>query len=219
MSTRLLVEKSERNSEEYLLQCSVVHHDFHVKSPGIKPKDPGWIASVQPPELWHDMFTIIVLNYFFKWQFLSSFHPSNPVQVSPLQLQWMASSHVRLHSRTNFSFHYFRQAGHGSQRSKECIVLSRSEAGIVGSNPTQDMDVWFVRAFFCVCVVLCIGRGLVTSWSPVQVVLPSVNVQETEKSALCSEVGASSQMGPRGKKNFRQKLRIHSLSLRCIFYI
>jgi hypothetical protein len=31
-----------------------------------------------------------------------------------------------------------------------------------------------VCAFFCVCVVLCLGRGLATSWSPVQGVLPSV---------------------------------------------
>jgi hypothetical protein len=52
------------------------------------------------------------------------------------------------------------------------------------------MDVWCVRAFFCVCVVLCLGRGLATSWSPVQGVLPSVNDQETEKSALCSKSGS-----------------------------
>jgi hypothetical protein len=45
-------------------------------------------------------------------------------------------------------------------------------------------------AFFCVCVVMCLGRGLSTSWSPVQAVLPSVNNQETEQSALCSKVGA-----------------------------
>jgi hypothetical protein len=36
------------------------------------------------------------------------------------------------------------------------------------------MDVWCVCAFFWVCVVLCLGRGLATSWSPVQGVLPSV---------------------------------------------
>jgi hypothetical protein len=35
----------------------------------------------------------------------------------------------------------------------------RSEAGIVGSNPTQGTDVC-VR-LFCVCVVLCVGSGLV----------------------------------------------------------
>jgi hypothetical protein len=29
-------------------------------------------------------------------------------------------------------------------------------------------------SFFCVCVVLCVGRGLATGWSPVQGVLPTV---------------------------------------------
>jgi hypothetical protein len=36
------------------------------------------------------------------------------------------------------------------------------------------MDVWCVYAFFCVCVVLCLGSGLVTGQSLVQGVLPSV---------------------------------------------
>jgi hypothetical protein len=39
-------------------------------------------------------------------------------------------------------------------------VFARSNAGIVGSNPPQDMDVC-VR-LFCVCVVLCVGTGLAT---------------------------------------------------------
>jgi hypothetical protein len=42
----------------------------------------------------------------------------------------------------------------------------------VVSNPTQGMDVCV--HLFCVCVVLSLGRGLATSWSPVQGVLPSV---------------------------------------------
>jgi hypothetical protein len=54
-----------------------------------------------------------------------------------------------------------------------------------------------VCAFFCVCVVLCLGRGLATSRSPVQGVLPSVKDQETEKSALCSKVEARGS-----KKNY-----------------
>jgi hypothetical protein len=34
---------------------------------------------------------------------------------------------------------------------------------IVGSNPTQGMDVWCVcMCLFCVSVVLCLGRGLAT---------------------------------------------------------
>jgi hypothetical protein len=52
------------------------------------------------------------------------------------------------------------------------------------------MDVWCVCAFFCVCVVLCLGRGLASSWSPVQGVLLSVNDQETKKSAQCSKSGS-----------------------------
>jgi hypothetical protein len=75
-------------------------------------------------------------------------------------------------------------------RSKARNVFARSEAEIVGSNPIQGMDVWCVCAFFCACVVLCLGRGLATNWSPVQGVLPSVNDLETDKSALCSKVGA-----------------------------
>jgi hypothetical protein len=80
-------------------------------------------------------------------------------------------------------------AGHGSRAlwGMYCIVFARSEAGIVGSNPTQGLNVWCVCAFFCVFVVLCLGRVLATSWSPVQGVLPSVNDQETKKSALCSK--------------------------------
>jgi hypothetical protein len=87
-----------------------------------------------------------------------------------------------------------------AERSKGCTAFARSETGIVGSNPTQGIDVWYVCWFFCVCVVLCLGRGLATSWSPVRGVLPSMNDQETEKSALCSKVGASSQIGAKKKK-------------------
>jgi hypothetical protein len=74
------------------------------------------------------------------------------------------------------------------ERSKVCTVFARSEARIVDSIPTQGMDVWCVFAFFCVCVVLYLGRGLATSWSPVQGVLPSVNDKETEKSDLYSKL-------------------------------
>jgi hypothetical protein len=87
-----------------------------------------------------------------------------------------------------------------ADRSEACTVFARSKAGIVGSNPTQGMDVWCVCGFFCVCVVLCLVRGLATSWSPVQGVLQSVNYQQTGKSALCSKMGASPQVGVRGSK-------------------
>jgi hypothetical protein len=38
-----------------------------------------------------------------------------------------------------------------AQRSKACTAIARSEAGIVGSNHNQGMDVWyvFIRCFCC----------------------------------------------------------------------
>jgi hypothetical protein len=46
-------------------------------------------------------------------------------------------------------------------RSKARTVLARSNAGIVGSNPTQGMAVCVL--LFCVCVVQCVGSGLATA--------------------------------------------------------
>jgi hypothetical protein len=57
-------------------------------------------------------------------------------------------------------------------RSKAWTVFARSNAGNAGSNPTQAMDVC-VHLFY-VCVVLCVGSGRATGWSPVQGVLPTV---------------------------------------------
>jgi hypothetical protein len=51
-------------------------------------------------------------------------------------------------------------------RPKAWTVFARSDAGIVGSNPTRAIDVC-VRLF-------CVGSGLATGWSPVQGVLPTV---------------------------------------------
>jgi hypothetical protein len=45
-----------------------------------------------------------------------------------------------------------------ADQSKTRTVFARSEAGIVGSNPTQGIDVWCVYAY-----ILCLGRGLATS--------------------------------------------------------
>jgi hypothetical protein len=57
-------------------------------------------------------------------------------------------------------------------RGQSWIVFARSNAGIVGSNPTRCLDIC-VFLFF-VCVVLCVGSGLSTGWSPVQGVQPTV---------------------------------------------
>jgi hypothetical protein len=56
--------------------------------------------------------------------------------------------------------------------SKAWIVIARSNTGIVGSNPTQGIDVCVL--LFCVWVVLCVGSCLMTGWFPVQGVLPTV---------------------------------------------
>jgi hypothetical protein len=58
-------------------------------------------------------------------------------------------------------------------RCKAWTVFARSNTEVVVPNPTRDMDVC-VRLFF-VCVVLCVGSGLATGWSPVQGVLPTVH--------------------------------------------
>jgi hypothetical protein len=82
-----------------------------------------------------------------------------------------------------------------TERSKACTVFTRSEAGILGSNPTRGMDIWCVCAFLCVCVVLCLDRGLATSWSPVQGVLPTV------KWSRNWEISPMLQSGSKRKKN------------------
>jgi hypothetical protein len=45
-------------------------------------------------------------------------------------------------------------------RSKARTFFNRSNAGTVGSNPTQGMDVCL--RLLCVCVILCVGRVLAT---------------------------------------------------------
>jgi hypothetical protein len=57
-------------------------------------------------------------------------------------------------------------------RSEAWTVFARSNTGVVGSSLTWGMDAC-VR-LFCVCVILGVGSGLTTSWSPVQEVLPTV---------------------------------------------
>jgi hypothetical protein len=66
-------------------------------------------------------------------------------------------------------------------RSKARTVFTRSNARIVGSNPTQSMDVC-VR-LFCACVVLCVGSVLSTGWLPVQGVLPTAYMFKKLKKA------------------------------------
>jgi hypothetical protein len=72
--------------------------------------------------------------------------------------------------------------------SKAWTVFALSNAGIVGSIPTQGMDICL--CLFCVCVVLCVGSGLATGWSPVHGVLPSAKKKMiTELSRMSNEYG------------------------------
>jgi hypothetical protein len=50
-----------------------------------------------------------------------------------------------------------------AERCKACTFFAHSEAGIVGSNPKQGMDVWCFCVRECVFLCLCGGRGLATS--------------------------------------------------------
>jgi hypothetical protein len=52
----------------------------------------------------------------------------------------------------------------GNKVAGRWTVFARSNAGIVSSNPTRWIDG---------CVVLCVGSGLATGWSPVQGALPT----------------------------------------------
>jgi hypothetical protein len=57
-------------------------------------------------------------------------------------------------------------------RHKPSSLIVHSNTGIVRSNPTRGLDVC-VR-LFCACVVMCVGSGPATDWSPVQGVLQTV---------------------------------------------
>jgi hypothetical protein len=86
------------------------------------------------------------------------------LHVSSLKLETLCSS------ETSGSFPIIRQyKAEGpvtvAERSKAWTVFARLETRIVSSNPSQDMDV---------CVRFSTGRGLATSWSPAQGVLPNV---------------------------------------------
>jgi hypothetical protein len=120
----------------------------------------------------------------------------------------MASANIiQDHSRSQYKGE-FSHAKSNESRSKAGTVFARSEAGIVGSNTTQSMDVWCVcMCLFCVCVVLCLGRGLATSWSLVQGVLPSVKMIMKSK----KRPGPKGAVEPVKKKSYERWLRINSL--------
>jgi hypothetical protein len=67
---------------------------------------------------------------------------------------------VQESNNTDQSTAYQLMAVTVAARSKAWTVFARSNAGIVGSNPTRGMDDYM--RLFCVCVLLCVGSGLAT---------------------------------------------------------
>jgi hypothetical protein len=59
-----------------------------------------------------------------------------------------------------------------ASRFETWTIFTRSNTRVVGSNPTRGVDVCV--CLFCVCFVLCIGKGLATGSSPVRGDLPTV---------------------------------------------
>jgi hypothetical protein len=84
-----------------------------------------------------------------------------------------------------------------AERSEACTVFTRSEAGIVSSNPTQGVDVWCVHAFIlCLCCPVFRQRPCDELISRPRNLTVCKNDHETDKTALCSKVGA------RGERKF-----------------
>jgi hypothetical protein len=101
-------------------------------------------------------------------------------------------------------------------RSEAWTVFALLNAGIVGSNPIQDMDVCL--RLFCVSVVLCVGSGLASGWSPVQGVLPTVlglrNWNETQRLT-------DAPYSPKWEQQERERERknvVHYLSIYLAIY-
>jgi hypothetical protein len=85
-----------------------------------------------------------------------------------------------------------------TERPKAWTVFARWDAVIVGLNRTFGLDVLCVYVFslclVCVCAVLCLGRADDSSKKSYR----SWIDQETEKSRISENVGASSSRNPKG---------------------
>jgi hypothetical protein len=75
------------------------------------------------------------------------FFDNNLIQLSEFSITWTTFSLINSDNRHSAVLPEFHKNSAEkrpvtvAERSKACIVFARSEAGIVGSNPTQGMDV------------------------------------------------------------------------------
>jgi hypothetical protein len=99
-----------------------------------------------------------------------------------------------------------------AERSRAWTVFACSDPVIMGSNPTSGMDFW---CLCYVCIFLCsyTGKGLATSWSPVQGVLPIVLDLVTEMKWKVSCRRERPKLGCRAKENNNHTMPVETLRI------
>jgi hypothetical protein len=89
-----------------------------------------------------------------------------PPVLQNVERYWSSRSHEHYPYWHKFLFCTF-QSAYGADhtgRSKAWTVFTRSNTGVVSSNPTWAADVSL--CFFCVFVVMCVGNGIATGVLP-----------------------------------------------------
>jgi hypothetical protein len=97
------------------------------------------------------------------------FLPSGFSDENPLWMSYLTVHVMCLHLILDLVTNNMSMPVTVAAQSEAWIAFARSDAGIVGSNPTQGMDVWCVYAF-----ILCLADSLEIGLSLIQGVLPSV---------------------------------------------
>jgi hypothetical protein len=85
-------------------------------------------------------------------------------------------------------------------------VFTCLNAGIMGSNPTQGMDVYL--SLFCVCV----GSDPAMGWSIVQEVLPTVLGLRNWSETKCFTNALSSKVGATGKRQSKKQTKAYGIT-------
>jgi hypothetical protein len=108
-----------------------------------------------------------------------------------------------LHTLLIYVWSLFNNSPTVAPRSMAWNVLARLKTGILSSNLTPGADI--CPHFFCVCVVLCVGRSLATGWSPVQGVLPTVH--KIHSSQISSDGKQTKGPNKKGRRRRRSSIK------------